>query len=69
MTHQDVQNLELNKDEMSLIARLLESRQKELLSEVRHTDHRSYREKLMDELEMVDRLLVRIPVEKEQEAR
>jgi hypothetical protein len=68
MPNEVIRILELTKGEWELMSRLLESRQRELLSEIRHTDHRSYREKLMDELETVDRLLVRIPAEKEEPA-
>jgi hypothetical protein len=68
MASEDVRSLEFTRDERELISRLLESKQKELLAEIRHTDHRAYREKLMDELEVVDRLLVRISVEKEEPA-
>jgi hypothetical protein len=69
MSHTDVQNLQLTPEEWGLVAHLLEVRQKELRSEVRHTGRRSYREMLMSELETVDRILVRIPSGKEEQDR
>ena len=60
MTPDEVQNPALAPEEWALIGRLLETKQRALLAEIRHTDHRAFRERLMDELEIVDRLLVRV---------
>lgn len=51
--------LNLNGEEVAIIGELLESEQSKLLVEIRHTDHRVFREELRRRLAAVDRLLER----------
>ncbi|MBI5085962.1 MAG: hypothetical protein HZB13_15360 [Acidobacteria bacterium] len=51
----------LSPEEWELIAQLLEQKQRELLSEIRHTDKRTFREALRERLEQVESLLRHIP--------
>jgi hypothetical protein len=55
----------LNREEWSLIAHLLELKQRDLLAEIRHTDTRSFREVLQERLRMVEDLLRKIPAGEE----
>lgn len=50
----------LSPDDWALISQLLEAKQRELLSEIRHTDKRTFREALHDRLQQVDDLMKRI---------
>ncbi len=61
------QNPVLNDEEWALVGRLLEARQGVLLSEIRHTDRRAFREELHRQLEMVQKLLDRLPIHEEKE--
>jgi hypothetical protein len=45
-----------NSEEIALIAELLDSEQARLLVEIRHTDHRAYRDELRRRLDLVERL-------------
>ncbi len=51
--------LNLNPEEVAIIGELLESERSKLLVEIRHTDHRAFRDGLRRRLEAVDRLLER----------
>jgi len=44
-------------EELALLGELLESERNRLLVEIRHTDHRSYRDELRHRLEIVEHLL------------
>jgi hypothetical protein len=48
--------LDLSSEELGLLSELLESERARLVIEIRHTDHRSYREQLRDRLAIVERL-------------
>lgn len=61
------QNPILTEEEWALVGRLLEARQGILLSEIRHTDRRAFREELHRQLDMVQKLLDRLPVHEEKE--
>lgn len=52
-----------NSEELALIAELLDSEQARLLVEIRHTDHRAYRDELRRRLEVVERLRKRWLIE------
>jgi|WetSurMetagenome_2_1015567.scaffolds.fasta_scaffold353127_3 hypothetical protein len=67
MANQSVETPALSPHEWSLIAQLLEAKQRELLAEIRHTDKRAFRDALHERLEQVDRLLERIPIPSIQE--
>ena len=49
--------LRLTSEELTLLSELLESAHANLLVEIRHTDHRSYRNELRQRLELVERLI------------
>jgi hypothetical protein len=51
--------LNLSTEEFAIVAELLESERAKLLIEIRHTDHRSFREKLRQRLAIVESLLER----------
>jgi hypothetical protein len=53
--------LNLTDQELAVIAELLESERARLLVEIRHTDHRSFRDELRHRLALVERLLERCP--------
>lgn len=61
MADQPLETPSLSPDEWALIADLLELKQRSLLSEIRHTDKRAFREALHERLSQVDDLLKRIP--------
>jgi hypothetical protein len=48
--------LEVSSEELEILAELLESERTKLLIEIRHTDHRSFREQLRERLAIVERL-------------
>jgi hypothetical protein len=52
----------LTVDEWNFLARLVENRRHVLLSEIRHTDKRAFREGLQAQLDMAERILSRIPI-------
>ena len=49
--------LKLNVEEREIVDELLESERSRLLVEIRHTDHRSYRDELRHRLDVVEHLL------------
>jgi hypothetical protein len=51
--------LEVSDEERELLTELLESERAKLIIEIRHTDHRSYRNQLRDRLGLVERLTER----------
>lgn len=57
----------LSEEEWSLVSRLLESRQHDLLAEIRHTDRRAFREELHRQLSLIETLLDKIPVHHDKE--
>jgi hypothetical protein len=67
MEKTDVQHPVLSEEEWALVARLLASKQRELLGEIRHTDRRAFREELQRQLGTVQSLLDRIPAYEEKE--
>lgn len=52
-------SVELAGGELSIMDELLESERSRLLVEIRHTDHRSYRDQLRHRLDVVEQLLER----------
>jgi len=48
--------LEVSGEELEILAELLESERAKLLVEIRHTDHRSFRDQLRERLAIVERL-------------
>ena len=50
-------SLNLAGEELAVLNGLLETEQARLLVEIRHTDHRSFREDLRRKLEIVERLI------------
>ena len=56
VTHQPIQ---LNNEQAELVAELLESERARLMVEIRHTDHRAYRDELRQRLDAVESLLGR----------
>jgi len=51
-------SFQLAGDELTILGELLESERSRLLVEIRHTDHRTYRDELRHRLEVVEHLLV-----------
>jgi hypothetical protein len=51
------QRLNLDNEQLTTLAEMLEARQASLLVEIRHTAHRSYRDELRHRLEVVEKLL------------
>lgn len=49
----------LTADEKALLSELLEAERAKLLVEIRHTDHRAYRQGLRQRLEIVEKLIHR----------
>jgi hypothetical protein len=49
--------LKLGGEELEILDELLESERSRLLVEIRHTDHRSYRDQLRHRLDVVEHLL------------
>lgn len=56
-------SIQLGAGERTILGELLESERNRLLVEIRHTDHRSYREELRQRLEIVEGLLQRCKTE------
>ena len=50
-------SISLESEDLALLKELLESEQDRLLVEIRHTDHRSYRDQLRQRLALVERLI------------
>jgi hypothetical protein len=50
----------LNQEDWTLIAHLLETKQRDLLAEIRHTDKRAFRDALHERLNHVEDLLRRV---------
>jgi hypothetical protein len=53
--------MNLNSEELAVVAELLESERAKLLVEIRHTHHRSFRDELRQRLATVEGLLGRWP--------
>jgi hypothetical protein len=51
--------LNLNGEQFEIVLELLESERDRLLVEIRHTDHRTFREKLQHRLTVVEQLVDR----------
>ena len=51
--------LNLSSEELAILAELLESERAKLLMEIRHTDHRAFRDKLRHRLTLVESLVER----------
>jgi len=51
--------LKMNREELAVLAELLESERVRLLIEIRHSHHRSFREELRHRLDVVEELLER----------
>ena len=51
--------LNLNSEELAVLAELLESERAKLLIEIRHTHHRSFRDELRHRLVLVEQLVER----------
>ena len=51
--------LNLNSEELAVLAELLESERAKLLIEIRHTHHRSFRDELRHRLALVEQLVER----------
>ena len=56
MTPTTHEPLSLSGEEFEILAELLESERAKLLVEIRHTDHRAYRDELRHRLDLVERL-------------
>jgi hypothetical protein len=54
------ESLSLNDEELDILTELLVAERDKLLVEVRHTDHRSFREELRHRREIIERLLERV---------
>jgi hypothetical protein len=50
------ERLNLGSEQLAILTELLESERTKLLVEIRHTDHRSYRDQLRHRLELVEQL-------------
>lgn len=55
--------LRLSDHEFAILAQLLESERARLLVEIRHTDHRQYRDELRQRFDVVERLARRCETE------
>ncbi len=53
------ETLSLSGHDREIVAELLESERARLLVEIRHTDHRAYRDELRERLDVVEALLQR----------
>gem|GEM_PF-1483070 len=56
------ESLNLNSEELAILAELLESERAKLLIEIRHTDHRAFRDELHRRLAVVEKLAERWPI-------
>ena len=54
------ERLELGAEQREILTELLESERTQLLIEIRHSEHRSYRQQLRHRLELVEQLLAQI---------
>jgi hypothetical protein len=54
--------LDVSEEELVVLSELLEAERAKLLVEIRHTDHRSYREELRQRLDVLERLLARCQI-------
>jgi hypothetical protein len=54
------EGLSLSEEEFRILAELLESERAKLLVEIRHTDHRDFREMLRRRLQVVEALAERV---------
>ena len=52
-----IEPLHLDSEQLAILGEVLESERARLLVEIRHTDHRSYREELRRRLVVVEQLL------------
>ncbi|HEX8984394.1 MAG TPA: hypothetical protein VF767_03145 [Bryobacteraceae bacterium] len=52
--------LNLDSEESAILSALLESEREKLLVEIRHTDHREFRDELRHKLECVERIAERL---------
>jgi len=59
MNTEPIVSFHLAGEEVSIMDQLLESERSRLLVEIRHTDHRSYRDELRHRLDVVEQLLER----------
>jgi len=50
----------LSGEDLSILSELLASERARLLVEIRHTDHRSFRDELRQRLDLVERLLAHL---------
>lgn len=50
-------SISVESEDLALLKELLDSEQDRLLVEIRHTDHRSYRDQLRQRLAVVERLI------------
>ena len=57
-THEPIN---LDSEELAVLAELLESARAKLLIEIRHTDHRAFRDELRHRLTLVERLIEHCP--------
>ena len=55
-------DLKLAGEDLEVVDELLESERSRLLVEIRHTDHRTYRDELRHRLDIVERLLEKAKV-------
>jgi hypothetical protein len=53
------ESLNLNREELTVLAELLESERAKLLIEIRHTHHRSFKDELRHRLTLVEDLVER----------
>jgi hypothetical protein len=65
MPELEVHQPKLGQEDWDLIHTLLRGRQRELLTETRHTASRSFRERLLEELGQIEALLEKIPSHEE----
>ena len=59
MNSTSLEPLNLSGEEMAILAELLESERAKLLVEIRHTDHRLFRDELRHRLTLVESLVLR----------
>jgi hypothetical protein len=57
MDQNSVESVHLDQEKREVLVELLESERAKLLVEIRHTDHRSYRDGLRHRLEVVELLI------------
>ena len=62
MGMESVESLHLDSEQGILLSELLETERNKLSIEIRHTDHREYREGLRRRLDSVDRILAQLHV-------